>query len=197
MRIPFLVTLRRFLSLCALLFWQGGFTFYAAVVIPAAGRALGPALLHLRARITGEATNWLNGAGVVALALLLWDLASSADASRWRYRGRGICWGVLFVGLAVLFPLHAWMDVLSPPDGTGPTNVATFNVLHSVYLCTSTAQWLAALIYLALAVSAWRAEDAKPTDQEGVMGGELWRPPAKPTDEEGITEGKSGIRRRE
>ena len=31
---------RRFLSLCALLFWQGGFLFYAAVVIPVAGRVL-------------------------------------------------------------------------------------------------------------------------------------------------------------
>src|SRR5438270_12914669 len=102
MRTPFVVILRRYLSLCALLFWQGGFTFYAAVVIPTAGRVLGPTLLHLRARITGEATNWLNAAGVVALALLLWDVASSVDAARWRYRGRGVCWAVLFLGLAAL-----------------------------------------------------------------------------------------------
>jgi hypothetical protein len=198
MRTPFVVILRRYLSLCALLFWQGGFTFYAAVVIPAAGRTLGQTLLHLRARITGEATNWLNGAGVVVLVLLLWDLACSVDAARWRSLGRGICWAVLFLSLAVLFALHYWMDVLSPADGTGPTDLATFNVLHSLYLWTSTAQWVAALGYLALAVSAWRAEDVKPDEQQGFTQGTVWgrtnggRAPGKPVDREGITEEERG-----
>ena len=75
--------------------------------------------LHLRAQITAEATDWLNGAGVVVLALLLWDLASSVDTSRWRNRGRGGCWAVLFFTLAGLFALHYWMDRLDPPDTPG------------------------------------------------------------------------------
>ena len=42
-----MITLRRYLCVCALMFWQGGFTFYAAVVIPIAGAVLAPNL-HLR-----------------------------------------------------------------------------------------------------------------------------------------------------
>ena len=34
-------TFRRFLLLCVLLFWQGGFTFYTAVVIPVGAHVLG------------------------------------------------------------------------------------------------------------------------------------------------------------
>ena len=67
----------------------------------------------------------------------------------------------MFVTLAALFGLHYWLDLLDPAQGTGPTDLATFNVAHSLYLCASTAQWLAAVVYLGLAVSAWRKEDGK------------------------------------
>ena len=48
-----MTTLRRFLGLCALLFWQGGFTFYAAVVVPIAGQVLphGSHFSHWQMRI--------------------------------------------------------------------------------------------------------------------------------------------------
>ena len=161
-----MTVLRRYLSLCALLFWQGGFTFYAAVVIPIAGAILQGT--HLRARITDQVVSWLNWAGVVALALLLWDLMQSADASRRRRMVRGVCWAVMFVTLAALFPLHYWMDLLDPPQGMNPADVGTFNVAHSVYLWVSTAQWAAALTYLFLAVRAWRDEDSQSVVAEGV-----------------------------
>ena len=148
-----MTTLRRYLSLCALLFWQGGFTFYAAVVIPIAGGVLHDKL-HLRARITDAATSWLNWAGVVALALLLWDLAATADPSRLRRRLRGGCWAVLFASLAALFFLHSWLEVLDPATGKGPADAATFFLLHSVYIWASAVQWLAALIYLGVSVRA-------------------------------------------
>jgi hypothetical protein len=156
----FILFFRRYLSLCALLFWQGGFLFYAVVIIPIAGRAL-ESNLHLRALITGEATNWLNGVGVVVLALLLWDVASSVDASRWRNRGRGVCWAVQFLALAGLFGLHYWLDLLDPPGGAGPTNRAVFGAVHDFYVGVALIQSVAALVYLGLTLSAWRAEDAK------------------------------------
>ena len=160
-------TLRRYLSLCALLFWQGGFLFYVAVVIPIAGRVL-EGKLHLRAQITGEATNWLNGAGVVVLALLLWDLASSVDESRRRNRGRSAAWAVLFLTLAGLFVLHYWMDRIDPPDGSGPSEPVAFAVAHTLYVVVAVLQSVTALVFLALTVSAWRTEDAKVAIEKGV-----------------------------
>lgn len=155
-----MITLRRYLSLCALLFWQGGFTFYAAVVIPIAGVVLDPNL-HQRARITAAATHVLNIAGVVAVLLLLWDVLASTDPSRRRFRLRFALWTVLFVTVTALFPLHYWLEWLDPPGGTGPTDRAIFYRAHQIYLWVSSAQWLAALVYLGATIRAWRAEDAR------------------------------------
>jgi hypothetical protein len=155
-----MVTLRRYLCLCALLFWQGGFTFYAAVVIPIAGVVLDPNL-HLRARITDAATNVLNVAGIVAVLLLLWDVAASADPSRRHFWVRGTIWSVLFVTLAALFPLHYWLEMLDPLGGMAPADKEIFYLAHRIYLWVSAAQWLAALIYLGVTIHAWRAEDSK------------------------------------
>ena len=165
-----MTTLRRYLSLCALLFWQGGFTFYAAVVIPIAGRVLHPNL-HLRARITDGATFWLNWAGVVVLALFLWDLAVTTDPSRLRRRLRGGAWAVLFVTLAALFFLHSWLESLDPAEGKGPADTATFFLVHSLYIWVSTAQWVAALLYLGVAVRAWRVEDSPRQEEEVITRG--------------------------
>ena len=60
--------LRRFLVLIALFFWQGGFTFYAAVVVP-----VGQQVLHSHLRqgfVTQQVTNYLNllpGAKIVEM----------------------------------------------------------------------------------------------------------------------------------
>ncbi len=63
--------LRRFLVLLALFFWQGGFTFYAAVVVPIGQHVFG----HLRQGfVTRQVTVYLNLAGAVALLILVWDL---------------------------------------------------------------------------------------------------------------------------
>jgi hypothetical protein len=68
--------LRRFLTLVALIFWQGGFTFYAAVVVPIGQRVLGS---HLeQGFITREVTWYMNIAGAVALAVLAGDLLASS-----------------------------------------------------------------------------------------------------------------------
>ena len=74
---------RRLLVLAALMFWQGGFTFYAAVVVPVGKEVLGS---HFnQGRITRRVTVYLNLAGAVALLPLAWDAAASADrAARWR-----------------------------------------------------------------------------------------------------------------
>jgi len=154
--------LRRFLSLCALLFWQGGFTFYTAVVIPIAGSVLEGT--HLRGRISAQVFLWLNVAGVATLVLLLWEMASTKG----RRGGRFVCWAVMLVTLMGLFGLHYWLRVLDPHpgSGTGAENSSVFWVAHSTYIWVSIVQWLTALVYLALTIRVWRAEDAAPAAGE-------------------------------
>ena len=75
-----LILFRRFLVLVALMFWLGGFTFYASVVVPVGQRELGS---HLeQGFITRQVTNYLNLSGAVALVVLAWDVAASRESSR-------------------------------------------------------------------------------------------------------------------
>lgn len=168
-----MITLRRYLSLCALLFWQGGFTFYAQLVIPITRQVLHDhGQLPLAALITGPATNWLNGIGVVTLIVLLWDLTASSDSSRRRRRLRAGAWGVLCVTLAALFLLHYVLDRLGPLDSLGLEERPTFWVMHSLYLAACTLQWAAGLAYLGMSVSAWRAHDLQGEGKKEVRKGE-------------------------
>ena len=57
--------LRRFLVVQALLFWQGGFLFYAAVVVPTGTDVLGSIG---QGRVTRHVTDWMNVIGAVAVA---------------------------------------------------------------------------------------------------------------------------------
>src|SRR2546428_9021513 len=72
--------LRRFLVLAALMFWQGGFTFYAAVVVPVGQQVLGSDLEQ--GFITRQVTQWLNVAGAVALVPLAWDVLAAERRRR-------------------------------------------------------------------------------------------------------------------
>ena len=75
-----MILLRRFLVLVALMFWLGGFTFYAAVVVPVGQEDLGS---HLeQGFITRQVTKYLNLSGAIALLLLAWDVVASHDRSR-------------------------------------------------------------------------------------------------------------------
>src|SRR5207245_2308690 len=103
---------RRFLVLAALMFWQGGFTFYASIVVPVGqqvfrehlGSPLGQGF------ITREVTSYLNLSGAVALALFAWDLLAVKDPSRLRSLGRWSSWAVLLLLLVLLFVFHQMLD---------------------------------------------------------------------------------------
>src|SRR5437660_1623910 len=71
---------RRFLVLAALMFWQGGFTFYAGVVVPVGREVLGSD--RDQGFITRQVTEYLNLAGGIAVAVLAWDVMAAADPSR-------------------------------------------------------------------------------------------------------------------
>jgi Na+-driven multidrug efflux pump len=152
-----MVFLRRYLALAALFFWQGGFTFYAAVVVPV-GQVVLKSHLH-QGFVTRRVTFFLNLSGAAASTVLAWDLFGTGDLSRCRRWTRIGLWGVMVGILGVLFVLHARLDSLLDPEAIDITDRRVFRHAHRLYLWISTAQWAAALAYLALTLRAWRAED--------------------------------------
>jgi hypothetical protein len=155
---------RRLLVLAALLFWQGGFTFYAAVVVPVGQDVLGSH--RVQGFVTRQVTNYLNLAGAVALPILAWDVAATRDGCARRRRARWAAWVGMALTLGALAWLHPRMDALLDGRTFTILDPETFTVAHRWYLHTSTAQWACALAYGALAVSAWRAEDRAPAGED-------------------------------
>jgi hypothetical protein len=149
--------LRRFLVLAALMFWTGGFTFYAAVVVPVGAEVLGSH--REQGYITQQVTKYMNLAGAAALPLLAWDAAATGDPSRWRRRVRWLMWLGMALTLAALACLHPQLDTLLGEAEITAFNARAFRPLHRTYLWTSTIQWGFAVLFTALALGAWRAED--------------------------------------
>jgi hypothetical protein len=149
--------LRRLLVVVALMFWQGGFTFYASVVVPIGADTLGS---HTeQGFITRSVTNWLNVAGGVALPLMAWDAAASKVNTRWIRWSRVTAWALALVTLGFLIQLHMELDSKLDIKQFLIIDLENFKVNHRVYLWTSTVQWAAGLAYLGLSLAAWRQED--------------------------------------
>lgn len=143
------MTLRRFLALQALLAWQGGFVFYAAVVVPVGTGILGSAAAQ--GAVTQTVTDWLNRIGLAALVVLAWDV-SATPAFR---RIRSTVWGLMAALLLVLFFLHIALDTNFDPVRRTSPDPAAFRFVHGAYLCASTAQWLLGLSFGWWTVKAW------------------------------------------
>ncbi|HEV3339685.1 MAG TPA: hypothetical protein VG125_04995 [Pirellulales bacterium] len=151
-----MTTCRRFFVLAALAFWQGGFTFYSAVVVPAGEQVLGSS--RQQGFVTRQVTNFLNAAGGAALPLCLWDLWIGARISGSRLRWA--VWGGMSVTLSLQVWLHLVLDRLLQPDAMLIVDQQAFRAVHQWYLIASTAQWVCCLAFVALALRAWRKEDA-------------------------------------
>ena len=152
-----LALLRRLLVLVALMFWQGGFTFYAAVVVPLGQEVLGT---HFKqGRITRRVTVYLNLAGAVALLPLAWDTAASAERSRLLRWLRWLALAGMAVGLALLFWLHPQLDELIDLEAGYIPERKEFRAGHRLYLWISTVQWGLGLVYALLMLHAWRDGD--------------------------------------
>ncbi len=143
------MALRRFLTLQALLVWQGGFLFYAAVVVPVGTDVLGSRVIQ--GSVTQQVTVWLNRIGILALALFSWDVASTLSHRKTRWA----VWGGMTVMLAALFYLHAVLDANFDPLKKISPDPAAFRAVHIAYLWTSTVQWLLGLEFGWLTVKAW------------------------------------------
>jgi len=152
-----LTMVRRFLLLTAFMFWQGGFTFYGAVVVPIGSEILGSH--QEQGWITRSVTNYLNLAGLVALGVSAWDIAVTNDSVVWRRRLRWALWAVLLLTLGLLAWLHLRLDELLDLDLLRIIDRPRFRNLHNWYLHISTVQWSGSLVLIATTMFAWRSED--------------------------------------
>jgi hypothetical protein len=155
---------RRLLALFALMGWQGGFTFYAAAVVPIGQRVLGSHLAQ--GLITREVTWALNLWGALALFALALETWGPPLP---RPRALRVLWTAMAGALAALFLLHARMNVILGPDPRAGFDRAAFYPWHRAYLWISTAQWLCALAYLAIELTA--TERAVPDAPRGDVHG--------------------------
>jgi len=153
-------TFRRFLLLCVLLFWQGGFTFYTAVVIPVGAHALGSH--RQQALITREVATYLNIAGAATLPVMFWDVWAEKDPQSRRRRWRWGFWLAQLLTLGFLFWLQAVLNAQFPPAGGAITLPAAFRLNHRVYVWVNTVQWACSLGFLLLSLRAWTQKEHTP-----------------------------------
>jgi hypothetical protein len=136
----------RFLDRVALAAWFGGFTFYAAVVVPDLHDNLG-------GMETGEISRrvaiYLYALGVAALVLAWLNMATDRDRRNGR-QGKARL-GLLAVNSALLLTLIAMHRALGIRLDSG-ASLAAFRSFHEIYLTTWTAQWLAILGLMAVDV---------------------------------------------
>jgi hypothetical protein len=148
---------RRFLVIAGLMFWQGGFFFYSAVVVPLGAKVFGSSVQQ--GFLTRQVTNYLNLGGIAALALLAWDgAASGRRGSRWSSM-RWLAWLGMAVTLGLLVWLHPMLDELLDPEALEVLEPKAFRVRHRWYLWISTIQWAFGLIYMGLMLRIWQTED--------------------------------------
>src|SRR4051794_40854244 len=124
----------RFLVIQALLFWQGGFLFYAAGVVPIGAEGHGAFGQGMGTR---HVTDWMNVIGGVAVAVLAWDQWASGDRRGYRVARWGL-WLVLAGGLAALAVIHPRIE----PYIDSTMEYPAFYRWHRVYLYVASAQWV-------------------------------------------------------
>jgi hypothetical protein len=152
-------TLRRYLTLISLMFWLGGFTFYASIVVPIGMDVMKGSALR-QGFITRRVATELNVTAAVALSVLLAEVFLTADSSRRRWARLGL-WSVMALCQVGLFIGHAYLDARLQVKGMIVLDSETFRTGHRVYLWTHTVQWGAGLVFIWLMLRAWAAEDGR------------------------------------
>ena len=157
---PSLILLRRFLVLAALMLWTGGFTFYAAIVVPIGTDVLGSATDQ--GQITRQVAPIINQIGAIALAIFAVDIAASSSDRRLRW-ARWLTWLGMAACLAALMLMYPHLDRMFHGVEAYLDDRKTFKPWHRAYLWTITTQWGFAVGFAILTLAAWRAADRKMT----------------------------------
>lgn len=143
----FATSFLRFLARVAFAIWFGGFTFYAAVVVPDLHENLGGVETG---EISRRVAPFLSMSGAAALALG-WVVFGTDRTQRTGWRGK-VRLGLLLVNCVLLITLVLMQRSLGNDLDTRQS-MSAFRQLHEVYLTTWTAQWLAILGYVGLDVT--------------------------------------------
>jgi len=150
----------RFLVVSAIAFWLGGFTFYAAVVVPVGADVLGSH--QVQGFVTQQVTNWLNVAGVCALPILFVNALvfsrHRAGWLRWLSLLTLIAMSLVEVELIALHPVLDRLLVASPHRQI--LEQGRFDRLHDVYLISTTVQWFIGLLHVACVCVLWSGTPA-------------------------------------
>jgi hypothetical protein len=153
-----LTMIRRMALVVTLMFWQGGFMFYGAVVVPVGTDVLGS---HRdQGFVTRSVTNYLNGAGAIALAVCCWEFFHERrTGAKWN-RVRWILWATLVASLALQVWLHQRLDERLDLQAHYILDRPGFYRFHQWYLIVSTIQWIGAIVLTGLTVWTWKEADA-------------------------------------
>jgi hypothetical protein len=126
----------------ALLWWQGGFMFYSAIVVYIATDIVG---MFEQGKVTARVMLWLNGLGTFAILLMFVDIAW------WRYRPRGflVTWFLLAgCQLSLWFLREAMVDNVDLTEER-IIDYTLFRQQHEWYMKLTTAQWGCSLAWMA------------------------------------------------
>lgn len=143
---------RRFWVFQSLLLWQGGFLFYAAIVVPIGTDIHGSFQQGL---VTEQVTWYLNLIGLACLGFLLWEMVTSKGYPL--RRSRWAIWYTWLVTLLILIGLHEFLEPMIPSlylEGNFEI-YQKFLFYHGVYLWISTLQWILGIGYLLTILKAW------------------------------------------
>jgi len=147
----------RFVSICALGLWLGGFTVYTAFIIPIGHRQVSSGRFGF---VTGQVTTVLNVlSAVAALALLLNLLIERGGIGgrlRWTLIGT---WIAIVAAALVLAVLHSRLDGLLDYKSREISSPDRFHSLHERYELFATLQWAAGLVHLGFLLAGWRRSD--------------------------------------
>ena len=138
----------RYLAAVAFAVWFGGFTFYAAVVVPDLHEALGGLETGEISRRVSFVLNAIGGAAVT----LGWLRVATDRGARSGRRGlaRVLLLGVTTALLVGLVAFHRHLGVRLDSG----ESLSTFRPVHEFYLILSTIQWAANLGLLAIEAGA-------------------------------------------
>jgi len=140
---------RRFAVFQLFLAWQGGFFFYAAVVVPTGTELLGNAVEQ--GRITQAVTPWLNLLGGLWHAAMAWDALAEPKPRKLRL-------GLLllsFLGWVALLVLHPQLAAKIGEAGIAKADRPGFLGAHAAYLWISTGHWLLSLVQAWVCLRVW------------------------------------------
>lgn len=152
----FAILVRRFLVVAALMYWQGGFVFYAAIVVPIGNEVLGSP--ERQAAITRQVAQQINWSGAIALIVFAWDLIATRPRHLLR-RIRVANWLGMGVCLIVLSLVYRHLDRLFHGEEAFLDDHSTFRPWHRAYLWVSTAQFVFTCLFTITTLIAWRRLD--------------------------------------